>query len=85
MNVRQGRRDEDFDDFGEVMVNVNKTKEDWNIESIQIKFKDSNFNKWLKLYESLRLENVNCYSSSAKLDDLITSPFLEGNIIVIML
>jgi hypothetical protein len=78
MNVRQGKREESFDEFGEVRVMVVKIDDMWHIDSVQIRFKNSNYTKWLKLYESFRLDKKNCFSSTTKIEDLLSSPSLEG-------
>lgn len=78
MNVRQGNKEDPNDDFGEVMVNVMKIDELWHIDSIQIRFIESSYAKWLKLYECLHLKNKNTSAASVKPDDLISSPSLRG-------
>lgn len=78
MNVRQGEKEDTFDDFGEVLVTVFKIDNLWHIDSIQIRFFHSNYSKWLKLYECLHLKGKNCLVSTVKLEDLLSSSLLKG-------
>lgn len=76
MNVRQGNKEESFGDFGELMVNAVKINDVWHIDSIRIRFINSNYSKWLHLYDWLHLHNKNCLSSTTKIDELLASPSL---------
>ena len=79
MNVRQGEKEDTFDDFGEVLVTVFKIDNLWHIDSIQIRFFHSNYSKWLKLYECLHLKGKNCLVSTVKLEDLLSSSLLKDS------
>ena len=63
--------------FADVQSSCVKIKDMWCIDSLNIKFKESNSNAWLKLYEMLHYDN--CLASSANLAKIIESKSIKDS------
>lgn len=66
-------------DFADINVNAYRSNKGWYVESMDIKFINSSFNVWHKLLEALKLEDLECKSSSVNIENILNSSSLKDS------
>ncbi len=57
----------------------------WYVESMDIKFINSNSNVWHKLYDSIRLDDLDCNTATVNIEKIINSSSILGMQILLFL